>query len=558
MVSKTILLIDESRDNSLLLQMLRQIVYNERQVIICHSMEEAINIGGNIDVVLIDLAEKASLLSFFRQQENKFSRLPLVVLIDPHHVGLAAETANAGVQDFLIKENFDERLLEKTIECAVEKKKFSNDYKHLFEESPVPMYVFDSDSFNMLAVNNAALDQYGYTRQEFLKMRAEDIRPAEDVAAFYNAVRKVPDTYFDAGKWRHKRKSGEIFYVHIFSCKMQFRGKSAKMNIAIDIDDNVKAKNSLKEKAVEIENILESITDGFYALNNNWEFTYVNRECERVLNVKREDILGKNVWDLYPEAKKLKFYPLYHQVMNEKVSVQFEEYYEPLNLWSLINAYPAKEGIVAYFVDITAKKKIQEKFFQEEQNLRAIINNTDDIIWSIDKNLNIISANDAFWKRVKRIAGKEPGEITAKDFEEQLFTTWKKFFNRGFKGENFKIIWEESYNDMLTYEEVSFNPIHDKKGGVSGLSCFSRDITAERNYQRKIEMQNEQLKKIAWILSHKVRAHLANIMNLAPLLNLDDYTDLINKEVVKNLNNSAFLLDAVIKEISDLTDRLAD
>jgi PAS domain S-box-containing protein len=212
--------------------------------------------------------------------------------------------------------------------------------------------------------------------------------------------------------------------------------------------------------------------------------------------------------------------------------------------------------MVVYFVDISGQRKIQDELFQEEQNLRAIINNTNDIIWSIDKDLNIISANDAFWKRVKRITGKEVDEISAKDFEEQLFTTWENLFKRAFKGENFKIVWEETENDKLIYEEVSFNPIHNKEGKASGVSCFSRDITNERNHQRKIETQNEQLRKIAWVLSHKVRAHVANIINLASLFNYDDHTDLINKEIVNHMNTSAFLLDEVIKEIADLTDRL--
>jgi light-regulated signal transduction histidine kinase (bacteriophytochrome) len=111
---------------------------------------------------------------------------------------------------------------------------------------------------------------------------------------------------------------------------------------------------------------------------------------------------------------------------------------------------------------------------------------------------------------------------------------------------------------MPVYQEVSFNPIHDKEGRVSAISCFSRDITDAQNYQRKIEIQNEQLTKIAWILSHKVRAHVANIMSLAALFNHDDHTDLINKEIVNNLNNSVFLLDNVIKDVSDLTNRLDD
>jgi len=108
--------------------------------------------------------------------------------------------------------------------------------------------------------------------------------------------------------------------------------------------------------AQRLTNTLESITDAFIMLDRNWNFTYLNSDAERMLHCPREEVLGKNVWDRFPEAVGGKFYQEYHKAVTQNCTVSFEEYYEPLKLWVEIRAYPSDEGLAVYFADIGARK----------------------------------------------------------------------------------------------------------------------------------------------------------------------------------------------------------
>src|SRR6201996_5252969 len=96
---------------------------------------------------------------------------------------------------------------------AREVRKTRDEYRRLFKDVPVPMFIFDSRDFRFLAVNTAATVQYGYREEEFLQLKITDIRPPEEVPAFLDAVGKVPDRYADAGRWLHRKKNGDTFYV---------------------------------------------------------------------------------------------------------------------------------------------------------------------------------------------------------------------------------------------------------------------------------------------------------------------------------------------------------
>ncbi|MBB5436547.1 PAS domain S-box-containing protein [Pedobacter sp. AK017] len=235
----------------------------------------------------------------------------------------------------------------------------SASFKRIFEENPAPMYIFDLHTHEFLAVNAAALDQYGYQKEEFLSMSALQIRSAQEVERFKKAILEVRAAYSDYGVWKHIRKNGEEFFVHIYAHCNIFQNRVARVVMAIDIDQKVKAENALKEKNEEIADILESITDGFYAMNENWEVTYINKEAERILNCKRTDLLGKNLWEFFPGSKEGRFYQEYKRALEEKISVHFEECYAPLGVWGSMHVYPKKDGLAIYFVDITEQKKNQ-------------------------------------------------------------------------------------------------------------------------------------------------------------------------------------------------------
>jgi PAS domain S-box-containing protein len=110
-------------------------------------------------------------------------------------------------------------------------------YRTLFERNPHPMFVYDRETLAYLAVNDAALDQYGYTRDEFLGMTVKDIRPPEDVPALLEMLARSRPGFERHGLWRHRRKDGSIIDVEIVSHGLPFGDRPACIAVAYDVTE---------------------------------------------------------------------------------------------------------------------------------------------------------------------------------------------------------------------------------------------------------------------------------------------------------------------------------
>jgi PAS domain S-box-containing protein len=107
--------------------------------------------------------------------------------------------------------------------------------------------------------------------------------------------------------------------------------------------------------------ILESITDGFLALDSEWRFTHVNAAAERINGIRREDQIGKNQWELFPATRGTVLESEWRRAVAEQVPVEFENYYEPWDQWFHVKAYPSKAGgLSVFYHDVTARKRSEE------------------------------------------------------------------------------------------------------------------------------------------------------------------------------------------------------
>ena len=135
-----------------------------------------------------------------------------------------------------------------------------------------------------------------------------------------------------------------------------------------DIHERKMAEETIKEAYQEKITILESIGDAFFAVDKAWTVTYWNNIAEIKLQMPRERIMGKNLWEVYADAVSLAFYTQYHKAMNENIDVHFEEYYPALNMWFEVSAYPSSAGLSVYFRDITELRKHTKEI--EDQNIK--------------------------------------------------------------------------------------------------------------------------------------------------------------------------------------------
>lgn len=128
-----------------------------------------------------------------------------------------------------------------------------------------------------------------------------------------------------------------------------------------DITRAKQAAERSRELSERLTMTLESLTDGFYTLDRNWRFTYVNPPGERMLERSRSELIARSIWQMFPEAVASKFHREYQRAMQTNEVVEFEEHYKPLGIWVQVRAFPSPQGLAVSFRDVTAQVEAQQE-----------------------------------------------------------------------------------------------------------------------------------------------------------------------------------------------------
>ena len=128
-----------------------------------------------------------------------------------------------------------------------------------------------------------------------------------------------------------------------------------------ELAERNQARAALQESARTLTNILENTTDGFFAVDPEWKFTYLNSEAEKLLERQRDDLFGILLWEEFPELKDSPFERNYRRVMTERVPVEFEASDRAGKIWFEVHAYPGGSGVSVFFRDMTERKRNEEE-----------------------------------------------------------------------------------------------------------------------------------------------------------------------------------------------------
>lgn len=136
--------------------------------------------------------------------------------------------------------------------------------------------------------------------------------------------------------------------------------KTVVLSLANAIE--IQQKTHALVKALEERNsVLESIADGFFAIEQDGTITYMNQAAEKALQVDRNNIIGKNLWDLYSDSVGNSFYTHYYLAMQENRAVHFEAFSERLSIWLDVSVYPSGSGVAIYFKDVSERKQSETR-----------------------------------------------------------------------------------------------------------------------------------------------------------------------------------------------------
>ncbi|TMA52772.1 MAG: PAS domain S-box protein, partial [Deltaproteobacteria bacterium] len=165
-----------------------------------------------------------------------------------------------------------------------------------------------------------------------------------------------------------------------------------------------------------VVSILESITDGFFAVDHQWQFTYINQKAEQLLQKRPDELLSKNVWEEFPEAVSSIFFEHCHKAASQRIAVEFEfeGFYPLLNIWFEVHAYPSPDGLLVYFHDITAHKWAEEALKESEERYRDLFENANDLIQSVGPDGHFVYVNRA-WREALRYTEAEISHLSFLD-----------------------------------------------------------------------------------------------------------------------------------------------
>jgi two-component system cell cycle sensor histidine kinase/response regulator CckA len=253
-------------------------------------------------------------------------------------------------------------------------------FRLLFISNPQPMWVHDSKSLQFLEVNDAAIAHYGYSRDEFLRMRITDIRrPQDSSAQLENATGGLP--FQQPGQWTHTCKNGQTIDVEIISRTVDFSGQEAELAVITDVTERKKSEEALRNAESKYRRIYEDAMIGLFQSSPSGRYISVNTAMARMLGYSSADELSKGMNDisqqLYVDPERRKEFRLLLELNGSVQNFECQVYRkDKTKMWLLVNARAVLEnGVVLYYEgtneDITERKLLEEQL-RQSQKMEAV------------------------------------------------------------------------------------------------------------------------------------------------------------------------------------------
>lgn len=238
------------------------------------SYEKALKVF-NPDIILSDYALPSfDGLMAFQMKQIYSPETPFIIISGTIGEQNAVELIKYGVTDYNLKDKLfgvASKIIRALSEAREHKEKIVAEqalyqseerYRYLFYNNPMPMWIYSEETKQFLEINNVAIDKYGYSREEFLSMTVNDIRPIEDREP-HNSIIKETLHYGEVhhGNWRHHKKNGELIFVEITAHLIDYKGMKATLVLSNDITERQRAEEELKHSNILLKKNEEKLKE---------------------------------------------------------------------------------------------------------------------------------------------------------------------------------------------------------------------------------------------------------------------------------------------------------
>ncbi|HXE90458.1 MAG TPA: PAS domain S-box protein [Terriglobales bacterium] len=370
-------------------------------------------------------------------------------------------------------------------------------YRLLFEQSPQPMWVYDAETLRFLAVNDAAVARYGYSRDEFQCMTIKDIRPFEDVPRLIESAQLAEhQDALEAGEWRHRKKDGTVFDVLISSHRIAWEGRPARLVLAADITERKRVEDALRESEAKFRAVSETAPTAIL-IHDGARILYANPAAEQITGYR------------WPQDSRIDFWQVVHPdfraQVRERAQARLRGEHPPgqyqfkivrqdgeerwLDLSATQIDFEGRPALLCVGYDITEARQTAEALARSETNYRSLVENAPYAIYtsSISED-RFTSVNQAL---VKMLGYGSREEVLALRLSTDVY--WDPADRR-------QVIGRALLTDTFTGYELDFKrkdgsrvsvrlggrTLKDAQGKAYGFEGILEDITERRQLEQQL------------------------------------------------------------------------
>lgn len=243
----------------------------------------------------------------------------------------------------------------------------------LFEQSSIGLALTSLEG-KLIYINATFANIIGHTVEDAKKLTYWDITPKKYESEEEIQLRQLEST----GKYgpyekEYIHKDGHLVPVRLQGLIIERNGERYIWSSVEDISERKKAERELFEAKEKLSQILNRISDGFGSLDKEWNYTYVNDKLAKNVNKRKEDLLGKNIWKVFPEAVGTPVYNAYIRAMEEQIPIDLEHFYPHFGRWFQHRFYPSSDGLTVFSKDITDSKLAEDNINTLNERLQMLV-----------------------------------------------------------------------------------------------------------------------------------------------------------------------------------------